>query len=105
MDLFVREMGDGPAILCLHGHPGCSESLAVFGRSLGQKYRVLMPDLRGYGRSRVRSPFAMADHIEDLLGVLDRRGIDQCLVLGWSLGGIIAMELALRYPERVTGLI
>ncbi|MEM9772911.1 MAG: alpha/beta hydrolase [Cyanobacteria bacterium P01_D01_bin.73] len=105
MDLFVQEMGEGPPILCLHGHPGSSDSMAVFGRSLGKKYRVIMPDLRGYGRSQVRSPFVMTDHLDDLVELLSQRGISQCIVLGWSLGGIIAMELALRFPERVTGLV
>ena len=105
MELFVRDMGSGPPILCVHGHPGSSDSMAVFGRSLSKNYRMIMPDLRGYGHSPVRSPFTMADHLDDLIGILDRLGINQCVVLGWSLGGILAMELALRYPERVTGLI
>ncbi|MEM6500536.1 MAG: alpha/beta hydrolase [Cyanobacteria bacterium P01_C01_bin.89] len=105
MDLFLREMGEGPPILCLHGHPGSSDSMAVFGRSLGEKYRVLMPDLRGYGRSTVDSSFVMADHLDDLATLLNQRNINQCIVLGWSLGGIIAMELALRFPNQVTGLI
>ncbi len=47
----------------------------------------------------------MIDHLSDLEALLDRFGIEKCLVLGWSLGGILAMELALRCPERVTGLI
>ena len=105
MRVFLRQWGEGRPILCLHGHPGSSDSMAVFGRSLSQRYRVLMPDLRGYGRSQGRSPFAMTDHLDDLIDILDHQGIDRCLVLGWSLGGIIAMELALRYPERVAGLV
>jgi proline iminopeptidase len=47
----------------------------------------------------------MTDHLIDLEAVLDRFQVDRCLVLGWSLGGILAMELALRLPERVSGLI
>jgi proline iminopeptidase len=47
----------------------------------------------------------MTDHLIDLEALLDRFRVDRCLVLGWSLGGILAMELALRLPERVTGLI
>jgi len=47
----------------------------------------------------------MQDHLSDLEALLDRLQIEKCLVLGWSLGGILAMELALRLPQRITGLI
>jgi pimeloyl-ACP methyl ester carboxylesterase len=47
----------------------------------------------------------MTDHLRDLEALLDRHQIARCLVLGWSLGGILALELALRLPERISGLI
>jgi len=47
----------------------------------------------------------MTDHLLDLEALLDRLGVDRCLVIGWSLGGILALELAMKYPGRVTGLI
>lgn len=47
----------------------------------------------------------MTDHLADLEALLDRLQISHCLILGWSLGGILAIELALRFPERVSGLI
>ena len=103
--LTVDVRGEGFPILCLHGHPGSGKSLSVFTRHLSQRFQTLAPDLRGYGSSRVRGDFQMSDHLIDLEDVLDRFHIDRCLVLGWSLGGILAMELALKFPERVTGLI
>ncbi|MGA9381306.1 MAG: alpha/beta hydrolase, partial [Phormidium sp.] len=63
------------------------------------------PDLRGYGQSHCQGNFAMQDHLHDLENLLDRLQIQRCLVLGWSLGGILALELTLRNPEKVSGLI
>lgn len=97
--------GSGYPIVCLHGHPGSGRSMRVFTEHLAQRFRTIAPDLRGYGQSKTREHFVMLDHLEDLQGVFDRYGIDRALVLGWSLGGIIALELAARFPEKVSGLI
>ncbi|MBD2354667.1 alpha/beta hydrolase [Tolypothrix sp. FACHB-123] len=103
--LNVYIQGQGFPILALHGHPGSGRSLAVFTNHLSKRYQTFAPDLRGYGKSRFQGDFVMEDHIHDLEVLLDRFEIKKCLVLGWSLGGILAMELALRLPQRVTGLI
>ncbi|BAY98232.1 putative hydrolase [Tolypothrix tenuis PCC 7101] len=103
--LNVYVQGQGFPILALHGHPGSGRSLAVFINHLSQRYQTFAPDLRGYGKSRFQGNFNMQDHLYDLEALLDRFQIEKCLVLGWSLGGILAMELALRFPQRVTGLI
>jgi proline iminopeptidase len=79
--------------------------MSVFTKPLSQRFQTLAPDLRGYGNSRTQLDFNMTDHLIDLEALLESFQIDQCLVLGWSLGGILAMELALRQPQRVTGLI
>ncbi|WP_371259624.1 alpha/beta fold hydrolase [Calothrix sp. 336/3] len=105
MKLNTQIQGAGFPLLCLHGHPGSGASMGVFTSHLQQGYRTIAPDLRGYGKSRFRDDFAMEDHLHDLEALLDQLNIDKFLVLGWSLGGILAMELALRFPERVTGLI
>lgn len=105
MQLHVEIRGVGEPLLCLHGHPGSGRSMAVFTEHLSRQFRTIAPDLRGYGRSVARSPFAMDTHLADLVALLDRTGSDRCFVLGWSLGGILALELALRHPQRVAGLI
>ncbi|MEB3289397.1 MAG: alpha/beta hydrolase [Leptolyngbya sp.] len=92
-------------ILCLHGHPGSARTMAVFCERLSRQYQTLAPDLRGYGASRARQPFQLEDSLTDLVALLDQQGLDRCWVLGWSLGGILGLELALRYPDRVQGLI
>lgn len=103
--LEVQVRGQGFPILFLHGHPGDSRSMSVFTDPLSPQFRTLTPDLRGYGRSRASAAFKMQDHLDDLEAVLNRFQVSRCLVLGWSLGGILAMELALRLPQRIDGLI
>ncbi|ASC71794.1 Alpha/beta hydrolase [Halomicronema hongdechloris C2206] len=105
MRLHTTVAGSGYPILCLHGHPGNGRSLSVFTDVFSRRFQTIAPDLRGYGQSRSRYPFQMSDHLSDLVALLDERAIDQCLVLGWSLGGILALELALAQPERIRGLI
>ncbi len=79
--------------------------MSVFTNALSLRFKTLAPDLRGYGRSQTVQNFEMPDHLIDLEALLDRHQIDQCLILGWSLGGILALELALRQLKRVSGLI
>ncbi len=105
MQLNAYTQGEGFPILCLHGHPGSGSSLSVFTNHLSQRFQTIAPDLRGYGNSRFNRNFAMTDHLSDLELLLDQFRIQKCLVLGWSLGGILAMELAQRFPKRVSGLI
>jgi pimeloyl-ACP methyl ester carboxylesterase len=97
--------GSGYPIVCLHGHPGSGRSMSVFTQHLSKRFYTIAPDLRGYGQSKTRENFVMLDHLDDLQGVLKEYGIDRCLILGWSLGGIVALELAARYPDLVSGLI
>ncbi|NJM98008.1 MAG: alpha/beta hydrolase [Phormidesmis sp. RL_2_1] len=92
-------------ILCLHGHPGSGAAMGVFTTPLAAQFQTIAPDLRGYGCSVTPYGFEMTRHLDDLEELLSQHQIEQCLVLGWSLGGILAMELALRRPQTVRGLI
>lgn len=105
MELNTEIKGQGFPILCLHGHPGFARSMSVFTNYLAREYQTIAPDLRGYGKSRYQQNFQMGDHLHDLRELLNKHQIDKCLLLGWSLGGIMAMELAMAMPERFSGLI
>ncbi|MEM6252244.1 MAG: alpha/beta hydrolase [Cyanobacteria bacterium P01_D01_bin.156] len=104
MELAIEYRGEGIPVLCLHGHPGTGLCMSVFTDALSRNFQTLAPDLRGYGDSRSTGPFTMEQHLDDLDQILC--SLDQpCIVLGWSLGGILAIELALKYPERIRGMI
>ncbi|MDT9342003.1 alpha/beta hydrolase, partial [Trichodesmium erythraeum 21-75] len=103
--LHFQLKGKGFPILCLHGHPGNSQCMSVFTNSLCQNFQTIAPDLRGYGKSSTKTNFEITQHLIDLETLLEQLQISRYLILGWSLGGIIGMELALRNPEQVAGLI
>ncbi len=95
-------------VLCLHGHPGNSKAMQMFAKHFQNRgIDAIAPDLRGYGNCKAISTFTMLDHIQDLweLLVSDSNAEQQdskdteYLILGWSLGGILAIELALRAIE------
>jgi 3-oxoadipate enol-lactonase len=73
---------------------------------LGRHFRLVLMDNRGSGRSeRPAGAFAVADMVGDVVAVLDAAGIRRAHVLGASLGGMVAQELAITHPERVDGLV
>jgi pimeloyl-ACP methyl ester carboxylesterase len=90
-------------ILFIHG---LGESGLCFEHLLGRDelaaWRLLVPDLVGYGRTpRDGRPRSLDDHVDDLVAWLDRRGEGQVIVLGHSMGGALAVKLAERHPDRV----
>jgi len=105
LSLKFHSQGAGFPILCLHGHPGNAQCMSVFTNSLSQNFQTISPDLRGYGKTYTKTRFEITQHLVDLERLLEQLEISRYLILGWSLGGIIGMELALRNPEQVAGLI
>ena len=109
MKLHSREYGthndSRPTLILLHGLLGSSSNWHGIARRLAPDYHVIVPDLRNHGASphadRVDYP-AMS---EDLMGLMDERGLDSALPIGHSMGGKIAMWLSLQQPERIEGLV
>lgn len=98
--------GSGPAIVLLHGHPFDRSMWSPQVEDLSRDFRVLALDLPGYGDSPIRSDtMTMSAFSDAVVGVLDLSGVDRAAVVGLSMGGLVAMELGLRYPGRVTGLV
>jgi 3-oxoadipate enol-lactonase len=74
--------------------------------TLSVQYRCLSYDKRGHGLSDAPAgDYALEDHLDDLTGLLDEAGISSAVIVGVSVGGLIAQGLALRAPERVAGLV
>ena len=100
--LFHEQHGDGPAVLLVHAGVADSRMWAGIVPRLAEAHRVIACDLRGFGRSPLEpGPYS---HGSDLLELLDGLGVDRAAVVAASMGGQVALELALRAPERVTAL-
>ncbi len=106
MHAVVEGPAEAPPLLMLHS---IGTSLHVFdpqAAALSRHYRVIRMDLRGHGMSGVTDgDYSMALHARDAVALLDSLGIRQAHVLGLSIGGRIAMELAVLAPDRVASLI
>jgi pimeloyl-ACP methyl ester carboxylesterase len=102
-----RAGGSGPALLLVNGWTASGLAWPrAWVRELERDHRVIRPDNRGTGYSRYAAvPFTIRDLAEDLVDVLDDAGVERATVLGLSMGGMIAQELAIRAPERVEGLV
>ncbi len=73
---------------------------------LGERFRVVLYDKRGHGLSELgESPYRIADHVADLAALLDEMAVEQAVVCGLSVGGLIAQGLYASRPDLVSGLI
>jgi pimeloyl-ACP methyl ester carboxylesterase len=95
---------DGPAIVLVHGTRLSRGAWAAQVALLGGQFRLIVPDLPGHG-SLAGVPFTLAGAAESLAEVIDEAAGGRAIVVGHSLGGYVAMELAARSPERVAGLV
>lgn len=95
----------GPALLLLHGLGDESDTWRHVFAPLAETYRVVAPDLPGFGRSDLLKPVTMPALRDVMFALLDALGIDTVSIVGSSLGGMLAHYMALGQPERVRKLV
>jgi pimeloyl-ACP methyl ester carboxylesterase len=109
IDFYYEEQGTatGTPLVLLHGGIGSGEMFAPVLPALAASRRVIAVDLQGHGRTGdVDRPFDVGAMADDVAGVIEQLGVDgKADVLGYSLGGDVALRLALQHPERVNDLI
>ncbi|HET9147866.1 MAG TPA: alpha/beta fold hydrolase [Acetobacteraceae bacterium] len=101
----MSEAGQGPALILLHGLFGAGKNLGALSRGLTDRFRVLSLDLRNHGASFHASPMDYETQAQDVIETMDRAGIGEAMLIGHSMGGKVAMRLALDHPDRLTALI
>ena len=104
-DLYVKRQGEGPPVLLLHGLFGAGGNLGALARALQNDFSVYSVDLPGHGRSGWLDPLSLPAMVEQLLRWMTREGLLQAHLVGHSLGGKVAMQLALDDPSRVRSLV
>src|SRR5215212_1479949 len=106
IDLYYEETGSGPPLLLIAGLGGNTLGWAMLLPALAEHFRVIAFDNRGAGRSSAPAgPYTTGQLADDTAALLDRLGIERTHVIGLSMGGMIAQELALAHPERVDHLV
>ena len=107
MSMHVRDTGDGPVVVLLHAFPCDGRLWRPQADDLaGAGWRVLVPDLPGFGESALLDGEPSLDLVADeVLAMLDDRGVDRCVLAGVSLGGYVAMAVLRRRPDVAAGLV
>lgn len=102
---FVRDAGEGPAVLLIHGIGATSHVFASLIERHQDRFRFLAPDLPCSGFSQAYAHLRAEALAQAMIELLDRLEIDRAVVLGHSYGGMVVIELAHRYRDRLDGLI
>ena len=105
--IWFAEFGpaDGKPVVLLHGGLGNADYFGLQVPALAKKYRVIVMDSRGHGRSsRDDRAFGYDLMAEDVLALLDFLKIPKAAVVGWSDGAIIGLDIAINHPDRITKL-
>jgi pimeloyl-ACP methyl ester carboxylesterase len=104
--LYFVERGSGPPLLLIHGLMITGEMFEPVIEHFEAQHRVIVPDLRGAGRSRLLPPPYTAPQVaSDLSRLLDHLGVKSAAMLGYSQGGAIAQQLVLDHPTRCSHLV
>lgn len=105
VELYHRISGEGEPLILLHGLFGSLDNLGVIARGLQDKWQIHGLDQRNHGKSPHAATMTYPEMADDVLAYMDAQGLAKAWVLGHSMGGKVAMQLALKAPDRIAGII
>jgi 3-oxoadipate enol-lactonase len=107
IETYYEDVGQGRPLVWSHGFACGAKMWEPQAEWLAERYRAITYDVRGHGASEVPSPeeFSQPHSVDDLAGLIRHLALERPCVGGLSMGGNIALNLALRYPELVGGLV
>jgi pimeloyl-ACP methyl ester carboxylesterase len=106
VNLYYETHGSGQPLILLHGGLGAGEMFAPILPTLAERHQVITVDLQGHGRTAdIDRPLDMWFMADDVAALVDHLGLDRPDVVGYSLGGGVALRVAARYPAKVGRLV
>lgn len=106
IELYYETHGDGPPLLMLHGGVNPSDMFGAPLDAMAKTHKVIALHLRGHGfSSDADAPWSYELMADDVAAFLGELGIERIDMMGWSLGGGVALQTAIRHPERVGKLV
>jgi pimeloyl-ACP methyl ester carboxylesterase len=106
IEMYYAVFGEGDPVLLIHGGLGNADIWEAQVTALSARYQVIVADSRGHGRSTLVSGQQLhyRDMADDYVALLTSLGIEKAALVGWSDGAIIALDIAMRYPEKLSKL-
>jgi len=106
LDLYYETHGTGRPMILLHGGLGSGEMFAPIMPLLAEHHDVITPDLQGHGRTAdIDRPIDARLMADDIAALIDQLGLDNPDVVGYSLGGGVALQTAVNYPNKIRRLV
>ncbi|MRT91423.1 alpha/beta fold hydrolase [Ancylomarina sp. 16SWW S1-10-2] len=105
MKLNYKKLGEGPALIIVHGLYGSLDNWLTIAKKLSENFEVFIIDQRNHGNSPHADSHTYIDMKNDLLEFMDDHKIDKATLIGHSMGGKTVMFFAIDYPERVSNLL
>lgn len=106
INLYCETHGAGRPLVLLHGGLGSGEMFGPILPALSERHQVITPDLQGHGRTAdIDRPLDVTLMADDIAALIDHLGLDTPDVAGFSLGGGVALQTAIKYPSRVRRLV
>ena len=103
-EMYYRSIGNGQCAVLLHGFCEYSHIWDPLLMQLSDDVQLLIPDVPGFGRSPAQDSVTMEDFAAHMLAMMNAEGVEKAIVIGHSMGGYIAMEMAAAAPDRISGL-
>src|SRR6266516_3189430 len=106
INLYFETHGSGRPLILLHGGLGSGEMFGPILAALTERHQVIAPDLQGHGRTAdIDRPIDIRLMADDIAALIDHLGLDKPDLVGYSLGGGVALQTAVKYPAKVRRLV